>query len=652
MFRKLGRWCAPLGAGFCFASILAGFLYLHLKLAEAGLAFLVGGGFFVSVVQHFAEKFVATLFLPFYLVSGLVLWVLALCWAALFHRGYSHTWRAREGFALTLSALAWTHLVLWWQVPCTLWLLPGISRLPFWLVFPLLLTGSLAYPVVWIRKQGLNRIKAPAVLCGWLAFWTVIPILPQVMPRLLTPAKGGPDSAKVVLIGLDGLREDVGQQNTQSWPGSNYTHAYTVIPATRMVWHILWGGDPLYYTVGHAPPAIEEITGSVPLPLVDEAARRGWRPRFYIDDGGTIGLAGRTLNFDDLLMPAAGWENFVNSNLTASFPLFATWENWARAFPTTNPWAPLDGGLREALRLGRGSKWVMFHSCLAHQPIFLRRQELAKIHRWWTLPPAALEPYVIRQQVTPARAANYDLRRDPFQAYTIRMQSILAAWEPIWNEMAQDPQYKGAVRVLFSDHGERFYHVTEQIQLGGVHGYDLDPWETRIMMKIAGPGFDAARGTLPRPATISILSLRDGIANMVLDDRPMTQTVLEQAYPKAPMRYYGLDRNFFMQEPAEYRLMNVNDLVKHTGIAPNGVWFTQYNSSPSERAKDVMVAWGQGEDLTVFRPLKSGGAHRYDYKNFELKGITTVTEATYVAEKEKVNACLGHPLFPNGFPQP
>jgi hypothetical protein len=635
MKQKLLRWAAPLAAGALIVVLLSLFLALHLHWAEAGLAVLLDGGLKAAPIKAFARNLALTMLLPFYLVAALVLWCLGMAWAALFKRGFSHAWKAGEGFAITFSALLWVHLGLWWQVPTTLWLIPGLAKVPFWLLLPALLALTLAYPLYWLAKAQLGWVKGPLVLAGWLMLWALVPWAPSVMPRLLSPARGGGDEARVLVIGLDGLREDVGQAATTSFIGTPYPNTYTVIPATRLLWHILWGGDPLTYTVGHVTPDIEEFTKADTLPLIAEAARKGWKPRFYIDDGGTIGLVGRRLAFDDVLMPAAGWENYVNSNLTASYPLLAVWENWGRAFPTTNPWAPMDSGLREALRLGRGSKWVMFHSCLAHIPIFLRRDELAQIPRWWTMPPADLEPYSVRGQITVQREARYDIRRDPFKSYSIRMQSILKAWEPLWNELSQDPSYKNATRILFSDHGERFYRVSDKLRLGGIHGYNLDPWETRAMLKIAGPGFDPVPGPA-RQDTISLLALRDGFREALATDKAITPATIEHSYPEAPMRYQCIDVNLFTEEPAEYRHLDMKTLTKGTSVAPGGIWFTQYTKTREERAEDVSVGWGRGGNLEVFRPLKAGGAHRYRYEGFLLKTIDTVPEDTYTKEKEKV----------------
>jgi len=644
MGQKLGRWAAPFGAGMLCLVLLSLAMALRMKTAEAGLTNVMTTGFTLAPVKHFAIRFVLTLLIPFYLGASLLLWGATLILATLFRSGYSRVWRPREGFLFTLSALLWVHLVLWWQVPTTLWLIPGLRLLPFWVVFPLLLVATLVYPLLWARRQTLGWIKGTALLGSLLLAWSLLPWAPEKMPRLLTASLGGSDRTQVLIIGLDGLREDVGQTATADWNGTAYTNAYTVIPATRLLWHILWGGDPLFYTVGHAPPTKEELLGQQPLPVIDQAFLRGWKPRFYIDDGGTIGLTGKVANFDDVVMPAPGWENFVNSNLSSAFPLFADWENWGRAFPTTNPWAPLDGGLREALRLGRGAKLLMFHSCLAHQPIFLNRKELGGIPGWWTMAPRNMEPYMARQQVTAKRAAQYDVRRDPFLAYRLRMASVLQAWKPIWNGLDKDPDFGGATRILFSDHGERFYHVTGSIRLGGVHGYDIDPWEARIMLKVDGPGFQALPGTPPVSATVSVLSIRDALAEAITKERPLERRTLETSYPVAPIRYQTLDRDLFTSDRiGVYREMTLERLVMQTAIAGDGMWFVHSDATLEERAAEVTVGFGQGSELTVVKPLKDGGADKLTYHGYDLKRVDRIDEADYDHAKERVTKILAPP---------
>jgi len=88
------------------------------------------------------------------------------------------------------------------------------------------------------------------------------------------------------------------------------------------------------------------------------------------------------------------------------------------------------------------------------------------------------------------------------------------------------------------------------------------------------------------------------------------------------------------REPCEKRL------CEKFAVAKDGIWFTSYESTPEQRAEDLSVAWGRGQDLEVIRPLKAGGAHRYLYEGFELKSVTTITEEAYKAEKEKMKAAL------------
>jgi hypothetical protein len=608
-------------------------LYLRFRTTQAGFTAWIGQSLSKGPAQVFAVNYLLTLMLPFYVFSGLLGWGLILIWGGFFRRGWSRDWKAKEAFTLTLSALLWMHVVLWWQVPSALWTLPYLSRIPFWLLFPLLIAAALWAPLLWVFRQPLNAARRVAVLTGWLGLWTLIPIAPQQLPRLVSPPKGGDSKTEIVMVGFDGLRSDVGLQNTADWPGTAYRHAYTPIPATRLLWHILWGGDPLYYTVGHAVPDIEEFKGgNVGLKLLKEAKEKGWAPRFYIDDGGTIGLSGRSEDFDDVLMPARGWENFACSNLAANFPLFASWENWGRAYPTTNPWVPLDAGFKEALRLGRGSKWVMYHSCLAHQPIYLRRDELSQIARWWTLSPSKLEPIAIREFVTDKTDATWDDRYNPFLAYKLRAASVLKAWRPLWVNLAQDPDYTNATRILFSDHGERFYHVTDKVQLMGIHGFGLDPWETRAMLLIDGHQFRETDKKKPNDATVSLLDLRRVIEARVMRGRPISPENLISGSP-APIRYHTLNVDHFTDSLPIYKEMATESLKEGTYIAPDGLWFMRYESTIEERAEEVSVALGDGAKLTVYK-------HVFEYNDYVPTSQTIISEEAFKKVKQHIEQLM------------
>jgi hypothetical protein len=499
----------------------------------------------------------------------------------------------------------------------------------------------------WIlRRRRLSWPRSGICLAAWLVLWTFPGWLPQVLPVPTVATRPGSQTCKVLLVGQDGLRSDTFLSEAGQLKGLRYENSYTVIPATRLLWHILWGGDPLFYTVGHVAPSVEEFQHPETLSLLKEASAKGWKPRFYIDDGGTIGLAERKTGLDDALSPAEGWENFVNSNFAVSFPLYAVWENWFKPFPTTNPWAPLDAGLKEALRLGRGSGLVMFHSCLAHQPIFLNRPELAQTGRWWTLAPIAYQPLPSRLLVRRSEAEHPDPRTNTYLIYQIRMRAILQAWTPVWNALDQDPAYRGAVRVLFSDHGERFHNVGPNgLQLQGIHGFNLDPWECRTAMLVAGPGFSDRVENQPRSCTISLLALRDGTRRLIEGGKAFDSTFFEQAHPTVPIRYHTLDQSNFVDDPPRYREMKEKDIAIHTYVGRNGLWYTQYDAPAQERAKDVSVGLASGADLWIYKPLLSGGADEFHYRGYEYQDHREVDEATFQAKKARVEALMP-PLVP------
>lgn len=619
---------------------------LYYKWAQAGITGWLADAMHMQPIRDFGRMYMLRILLPLYTILGVTLWLLTLAPLALMDRAWAKSWRALECLSLGLAAFLWAHVCLWWQVPTALWTFPGLRRVPFIILFPLLAAVPIVLAWRAMHRRGWSRPKSLAGLASWLMLWALPAWLPQVLPAPGVTPRGGTARCQVLMVGLDGLRSDTFLKAASNLKGLLYENSYTPIPATRLLWHILWGGDPLFYTVGHVGPSIEEYQHPESLTLLKEAKERGWRPRFYIDDGGTVGLAERQMDLDDALSPAEGWENYVNSNLAVSFPLYAVWENWFKPFPTTNPWAPLDAGLKEALRLGRGSKWVMFHSCLAHQPIFLTRDELAQTGRWWTLSPSAYQPVADKRLVTAKQALHPDPRTDSFLAYQIRMGAILKAWEPVWNWLDRDPSYEGAVRVLFSDHGERFHHVGPAgFQLQGIHGFNLDPWECRTAMLVAGPGFSDKVESTPRTASVSLLGLRDGTRRLILGQGPFDATFFEEAYPLAPIRYHTLDDSMFGDPTGNYRQMSDKEIAINSFIAPHGVWYTQYEKPASERAKDVSVGLAKGPDLWIYKPLVGGGAHEFHFKGYQMESLEKVEESVYQAKKAEVEKLMP-PLVP------
>lgn len=618
-------------------------LWTYYQGPAVGLSGFVAEGLHNPTARAFAATLLLREVLPLYMGAGILLWLATLGWTALFDRTWARDWTFEAAFGLTLTALAWVHLALWWRVPSALWVIPLFQHLPFFLAFPLLVL-AIAGPLAWWAGRRW-RLKAGFLLPGWLVIWSLLAQLPLLIGRhASTEPAATHRPVQVLLLGVDALRPDIaGSEGLSAWPGTHYPNAYTMVPATRLFYSLLWGGDPDQFSIGSALPSEEELDGKLRYTLLDTYKAKGLKARFYIDDGGTIGLAGRGSGlFDDTAMPAAGWENFVNSNLAVHLPFYASWLDALRVFPSTNPWADLGAGFKEALDRGRGADLVMFHTVHLHQPIFLNRSELQDLPRWWTLRPLDLRPVPGLPAVTEEDVANTDPRRDPFLTYRIRVRHLLAAWRPIWEALAQDPDYAQATRVLFADHGERFYHATESLRLQGTHGYDLDPWELRIPFVVAGPGFPSGPGTA---RAVDTLELRDAVAGLLLCHAPISPASFGTR-PFAAVRYHTLSTDNFRPEPegVRYLAYDSKKIVQGSALLPHGVWVLRYQASLEERQKEISLARAEGDRLDVYKPLEGGGAHHITYQGYALQSLVEIDDAAFSKAKREIEAEFLRPV--------
>lgn len=636
------RLLAPFLAGALVlaASLLA--LWAYYRGPAVGLSGFVADGLHNPVAQAFAKRLLLREVGPVYLGAGILLWLATLAWAALFDRTWARDWSFAAGFWLPLAAFGWIHLVLWWRVPTALWVIPVVADLPFALGLPLIALLVAGPVALWAGRRWGRR--AWLVVPGWLVLWTLLAQAPLVLGRRIAAEPPGHRPVKALLLGIDALRPDVAEaQGLATWDGTRYPHAYTMVPATRLFYSILWGGDPARYSIASALPSEQEFNGELHYALLEAYRAKGLKVRFYIDDGGTIGLAGRGSKlFDDAAMPAAGWENFVNSNLAVHLPFYASWMDALQVFPSTNPWAGLTAGLRQALERGRGADLVMFHTCHLHEPIFLTRSELQDLPRWWTLRPLDLRPVPGLPAVTEKDVENGDPRRDPLTSYRIRVRHLLAAWRPIWEGLAQDPDYAQAARVLFADHGERFYHATASLRLQGTHGYDLDPWELRIPFLVAGPGFANGTGT---DRAVDMLELRDALAANLLDGTAITPGSFGNR-PFAAVRYHTLSTDMYRPDPEGVRYLSEDPkaLVAGAALLPHGVWVIRYQATLEEREQSISVARAEGDRLDVYKPLVGGGAHHLAYRGTTLEKVEAIDEAAFQKVKAEINAEFLRPV--------
>jgi hypothetical protein len=172
-----------------------------------------------------------------------------------------------------------------------------------------------------------------------------------------------------------------------------------------------------------------------------------------------------------------------------------------------------------------------------------------------------------------------------------------------------------------------------------VHGFNLDPWECRSTLLIAGPGFSDAVVPTPREATVSVLGLRDGIGR-VLAGKRFDSAFLEAATPKAPFRYHTLATDAFGADSVRYLAEPEKDLAVNTYLAPGGIWFTQYTKSAKDRAEDASVGFAVGETSTYFKPVVGGGAMKSVFQGYTLVSDQKIDEKAFRAAKKEVEDIL------------
>jgi len=631
----LRRWLGPFLAGPVFMILLFIMAGLYMKFGDANV--FVSDGASNPVMRAFAIKSVLTEVLPLYAGTGLILFILGIL---PFRFGWSKSgawnrWTGTQGFWMTFGFLGMVHVLLWWQVPTTLWVLPGLSALPMGVSLGLLL---LAFLACWWKGLGKDLRGGLFKAVVLMIFWTGLAYGSIALPRWIAqtglnpPPSGHP--ARVLMLSIDGLRENTAfEQGFGKLEGFKVENGYTAIPATRLEWSILWGGDPGFYSVGHVMPSLDELEGHRPYEILEKAKAQGLKTRFFIDDGGTIGLVDKEAAFDRVEMPARGWENFLNSNMAVHMPLFANWLDALRIFPTTTPWTPLDLALRRTLADGRGADWVIFHSCLAHQPIFLDRHELQAYGAWWRIRAADLAP--TWSVPSEARLRRSKPEYSPYAGYQIRIAGLISAWGGIWNQLGKDSDYGPALRIFMTDHGERFYHLTPQFQAGGMHGYNLDPWEGRIPLAFAGPGLP---NTVDDTHALSLLQVRDFVATRLLEGRTASLPAL-LAENTAYMRLHAMDTITDPKEGSAYRQMNAKDIIDGSRIMPEGVWFMKYKESAEQRGQDLTLAEAHGDEMDVYRPFKKGGARHFHYQGYLQTGPPDdITEEAFQKVRARINA--------------
>ena len=135
------RIIAPALAALLLVALLLLGMAAYYRFVAAGISNFVKVGMTSGNALRFAAQLLTREVLPIYLLTAFGVWFVTLGWGALGRcRGgaWTRDWTGPQAFALSLAGLCWIHLCLWWQVPTALWVLPGMAKLPFWLLLPAL----------------------------------------------------------------------------------------------------------------------------------------------------------------------------------------------------------------------------------------------------------------------------------------------------------------------------------------------------------------------------------------------------------------------------------------------------------------------------------------------------------------------------------
>jgi hypothetical protein len=243
-------------------------------------------------------------------------------------------------------------------------------------------------------------------------------------------------------------------------------------------------------------------------------------------------------------------------------------------------------------------------------------------------------------EIDPESDRAWDPRRDPLLAYSLRIESILRAWTPIWNGLEKDPDYAASTRLLFADHGERFFRAGEHSKLAGIHGVDLDPLELRVPLVIAGPSFESK--TRRETSPVSVLQVRNAVSDLLLDDRPITPSSFEMVGPVFSV-LQSIDSRVFhgVFEPhVDAYDMTLQDVLKGVELSSDGNWVRDADRPAEGTWGRLTVAAATSDYLRVYKQLPDGEALVNVYKGYELAESRKVALSEFEAVQGQAKAFL------------
>ena len=592
-----------------------------------------------------------------YAILGLIsAFLLLTAWILLRAEASAGALGFKKGLWQGLGGVLLVHGFLFWEVPAALTTLPGARHLPMGLAL-LGLMGAAGFALA----KGLGATRAVQDWVRIAAGCLVIGLLLQVPHDLFRRAMPRPDlvdpgASRLLVYSIDGCRKDVLEKVMPSMTAPVGVEPVVAIPATRLTWNILLGGDPETLSNSYVVPFRSEWDSPSPAKLLETAAEKGLSSCFLIDDSTTLSFGLTRAKFKEVLEPQGGWKHYFTVGAGACWPIYSWLENLLSPVETTNPWADFGAYNRDVGRALLRHRMVFSHTCQLHAPFYPRREELQVLRPWkWLWHTAyAYQSYQAFEEALATHFDRQDGRSNPKNHYRIRLERLLRLSRPAFDRWAAE--FPALSAVLTSDHGEAFLPIITEDRtlvnyLTGIHGFTLDPETVRVPLHPFGKTDIQAL----KPGAFSWYDLRQCLQEWIQAPDVLR---LKQIAPEGWLLSFptiqathakGEDEKGKSQKTSAG--MTPSRLARMTYLSPSGIWFM--DNPPEDLSKPVRSqALVTGPGMVTFNPLGGGQWVRETWVGYDLKADSVVSTEAMETEIARFPGKRPEVVFPFQVPSP
>jgi hypothetical protein len=477
----------------------------------------------------------------------------------------------KYGLLTGLTAAIWMHFFLFLQLPVALASIPLLGHLPMGLSF--LLLGSFGIGLVYwmLRTAKHYRWLRGLVMIGLIG---ALQFIPHDVFRVLAPQRDSlpRDTPRVMIVSIDALRQDVLEKDLPEFKAPQGVQPVVAMPATRLAWNLLLGGEPKDFQYGLLVPTLAELQHPEKFKLLRLATEKGLRTAFAINDSLTPTFFLQPTLFTTVLEPQGGWKYYFTIGYATTWPIYSWVQNFVSPIETNNPWSSQDAYWRDIGRLLDGHHIVATHNCALHPPLNLTFRELQQFLPWtWLAKPAyKFQSYYGAAEINSDHGSRLGKLSDSSLQYQVRVHSVLRglpARFKAWT--AQYPELSG---VLTADHGESFPPIQYQAgevagHLNGVHGFTQDPDTVRVPLGLFGD----SRPEFKPGDVFSWFDLRDALQAWCLNPGPLrlsgspTGWLLQSPYISG----MGADHS----NSAQSSSLTTESIARVMYLHPSGLWY-------------------------------------------------------------------------------